>query len=447
VGASRGRITGGVTNNDWFALSNADGFVSQVDPTDFNIIYAETQGGNIYRQDLRTGQRTGIRPRRPAADDEEEPERYHFDWNAPFQLSPHNHQTLYMGGKMVFKSVNRGDSWDIISPDLTAKPDERYSAIVSVAESPIQPGLLWAGTNDGNVYVRQDNTADWTLLTDNIRGVPPHYWVKKIEPSHHELGRAYVVFDGHRWNDFAPYVYATDDYGQSWTNITNNLPEGSVYVIREDFKNPDLLFAGSEFAIYVSIDRGATWSRFMNDMPTAPVHDLVIHPRDADLIAGTHGRGAWIADNITPLQQLTPEVLDKDVHLFEVRPEVQWLSTYEFSWTTQKRFYKDNPPTGSNIVYYLKSEYSDSSSVEILDVAGNVLRTLAGDTQAGINAVFWDQREPPPPEEEGDNRRRQGPRLGDLIPPGEYLVRLTVGNEIQTTRLVIEKDNPGYMGR
>jgi hypothetical protein len=318
---------------------------------------------------------------------------------------------------------------------------------VSLAESPIQAGLLWAGTNDGKVHVRLENTSEWTDLTRHIRGVPPFYWVKRIEASHHEPGRAYAVFDGHRWNDFAPYVYTTDNYGQSWTNITNNLPEGSVYVVREDLHNPDLLFAGSEFAVYMSIDRGARWSRFMTEMPTVPVHDLLIHPRDNDLIAGTHGRGAWITDNITHLQQLTPEVLDSDVHLFDVRPEVQWLSTYEFSWTTQKRFYSNNPPTGSSIRYYLKSEHSDSSTVEFLDVAGNILRTLAGPAEAGINTVFWDQREPPPPEEENQNQRRRGPRLGALIPPGEYLVRLTVAGEVRTTRLVIEKHDPGYLGR
>jgi photosystem II stability/assembly factor-like uncharacterized protein len=448
VGASRGRITGGVTNADWFALSNADGFYSQVDPTDFNIIYATTQGGNIYRQDLRTGQRVGIRPSRPTVEGEEEPERYHFDWNAPFQLSPHNHQTLYMGGKMVFKSVNRGDDWEIVSPNLTADHEEQYAAIVSVAESPINAGLLWAGTNDGSVWVRESDTAEWTLVSDNIRGVPEHYWVKRIEASHHEPGRAYAVFDGHRWNDFAPYVYETDDFGQSWTNITNNLPEGSIYIIREDFKNPNLLFTGSEFAVFVSIDRGRSWSRFMNDMPTVPVHDLIIHPRDADLIAGTHGRGAWVVDNITPLQQLTDSIMDSDVHLFAVRPEVQWLSTYEFSWTTQKRFYADNPPTGSKIVYYLAREYSDSATVEILDITGKVVRTLAGSTDTGINTVFWDQREPPPPEEEVDSRRRRrGPRLGALLPPGEYLVRLTVGEKVRTTTLSIEEHVPGYMGR
>jgi hypothetical protein len=288
---------------------------------------------------------------------------------------------------------------------------------------------------------------DWTLLNDNLPDAPERYWVKRIEASHFESGRAYLVLDGHRHGDFAPYVYSTEDYGESWTNITNNLPEGSVYVVREDFKNPDLLFAGSEFAVYMSIDRGVTWSRFMADMPTVPVHDLLIHPRDADLLAGTHGRGAWVVNNITQLQQMTPEVAEEDVHLFNVRPEVQWLSTYEFSWTTDKRFYKDNPPTGSTINYFLKNEQADSATVEILDISGEVLRTLAGSSEAGINGVFWDHREPPPPMPEGFQGRRRGPRVGALVQPGEYLVRLTVGSEVQTTRLVIEKHEPGYMGR
>jgi hypothetical protein len=278
--------------------------------------------------------------------------------------------------------------------------------------------------------------------------MPVHYWVKRIEASHFEPGRAYLVLDGHRWNDFAPYVYVTEDYGQSWTNITNNLPEGSVYVVREDYKNPNLLFAGSEMAIYMSIDRGQTWSRFMNDMPTVPVHDLVIHPRDGDLIAGTHGRGAWIAENITPLQQLTPDVLDQGVKLLDIRPETKWLTTYEFSWTTDKRFYKNNPPTGSTIAYYLPSDAPSPVSIEVLDISGRVLQTFEGDTDAGLNSVFWNFSIAAPQGQRGGQRgggRRGGGR--GSAEPGEYLVRLTMGDEVQTTKLVIEKHVPGYMGR
>ncbi|MFC1574769.1 hypothetical protein ACFL3Z_01680 [Gemmatimonadota bacterium] len=450
VGASRGRITRGVTNNDWFALSNADGFVSQVDPTDFNTVYAETQSGNIYRQDLRTGQNVRIKPQPPMPAAGETRERYRFDWNTPFILSPHNPQTLYLGANKVFKSVDRGDSWTEISPDLTALPEERSSAIVSVAESPLVQGLLWAGTNDGNVWLKQDESSDWELLNGNIAGAPAMYWVKRIEASHHEAGRAFVAFDGHRHQDFAPHVYMTDDFGQSWSNITTNLPEGSIYVVREDLRNPDLLFAGSEVGVYFSMDRGATWARFMTGFPTVPVHDLLIHPRDNDLIAGTHGRGAWIAGNITPLQQLTPEVMEEDLHLFEVRPEVQWLSTYEFSWTTDKRFYKDNPPTGSTIAFFARAETPDLATIEILDITGEALRTLEVGFHAGINSVFWDHREDPPPTPApppGQQARQGRQRQGPMVPPGEYLVRLTVRGQVQTTRLVIEKDVPGYMGR
>lgn len=450
VGRSRGRITGGVTNNDWFALSNADGFQSQVDPTDFNTIYAETQSGNIYRQDLRTGQNSRVRPQPPTPVAGEDRERYRFDWDTPFLLSPHNPRTLYVGGNKVFKSVDRGDNYTEISPDLTALPEERSSALVSLDESSLVPGLLWAGSNDGNVWMRRGEGSDWDLLNGNIPDAPERYWVKSVEASYHEAGRAFVAFDGHRWDDIAPYIYMTDDYGESWTNITSDLPEGSIYVVIEDPVNPDLLFAGSEVGLYFSIDRGATWARFMNGLPTVPIHDLLIHPRDMDLIAGTHGRGAWIAGNITPLQQLTSDVMEDELTLFDVRPEVQWLTTYEFSWTTDKRFYKDNPPTGSTIAFYAQRAMGGDATLEILDVSGEVHRTLDFEVDAGLNTVFWDMRGDPPPTmemPEGVPQRFRGQRRAPLLAPGTYLARLTVGGEVQTTTLVIEKDVPGYMGR
>jgi hypothetical protein len=244
----------------------------------------------------------------------------------------------------------------------------------------------------------------------------------------------------------------TDDYGETWRNITANLPEGSVYVIREDFVNPDLLFVGTEFAAHYSLDRGATWSRFMTGLPTVPVHDLLIHPRDADLIAGTHGRGAWIADNITPLQQLTASVMAKEVQLLDIRPETQWLTTYEFSWTTDKRFYKNNPPTGSTLAYWLKESAADTVQIEILDLSGEVIRTLEGSPEAGLNTVFWDLRGDPPPlsPEMAERYRRMGytgRRSGRPVSPGEYLVRMTVGEVVQTTVVVVEEHVPGYMGR
>ncbi|MFC1555662.1 hypothetical protein ACFL67_01120 [candidate division KSB1 bacterium] len=415
VGASRARMTPGVTNNDWFPLSNADGFQMKFDPTDFNTIYYETQGGGLARHDLRTGNGGGIRPRTYMPIDSDEEKRARFDWNAPFILSPHNPQTVYFGGNVLLKSLDRGDNWQAISPDLTTDPDHPNSAIVSVAESFLRPGVIWCGTSDGNVYLTMNDGGDWMLLNFNITGAPEKYWIKSIEASHFEVGRAYVVFDGHRWDDKDPHIYMTDDFGKTWTNITNNLPEGSLYTVKEDLKNPDLLFVGSEFALHVTLDRGKTWTRFMKDLPTVPVHDIVIHPREGDLIAGTHGRGIWIADNITSLQQFTADVREKDVHLFDVRPETQWATTYRWSWVTDKRFIKANPPTGSNIAYYLKDGASGSVDIEIADIKGTTVRTFEGPTEPGIHKVFWDFRGNPP--QMSDQQQQRFRRMPSL-PPG-----------------------------
>ena len=449
-GPSRSRRGSGIVNNDWFPLSNADGFVCQVDPTDFNTVYYEIQNGYLIRLDLRNWQNTMIRPQPPQPEKGKKRERYRFDWNSPVIISPHNPHTLYFGGNKLFKTVNRGDNWNVISPDLTADPESRFSAIVSIDESPLKPGVVWVGTSDGNVQLTLNDGATWTLLNDNITGAPKSYWVKRVEASNHVPGRAYVVFDGHRHDDQNPYIYMTDDFGKTWKKITTGLPEGSVYVVREDYKNPDLLFAGTEFAVYISLDRGGTWARFMNGLPTVPIHDLYIHPRDFDLIAGTHGRGAWIVDNITPLQQLTPEVKEQDVHLFDIRPEVQLARSYEWTWVADKRFKKPNPPSGSAISYYLKEDIAEPVKIAILDITGKVLRDLEGPKEAGYHKVFWDFRQNPPKKTESGSQRSMPQRFrrrAPMVGPGEYLVRLTAGEKVLSTTLVIEKDDPDYMGR
>jgi hypothetical protein len=449
-GPSRSRRGSGIVNFDWFPLSNADGFFCQVDPTDFNIVYYEIQFGSIFRLDLRTWQNEMIRPQPPQPAKGEKREVYRFDWNSPLLISPHNPHTLYFGGNKLFKTVDRGENWKVISPDLTAMPDARSSAIVSIDESPLVPDVIWAGTNDGNVFLTKSGGARWIQLNDKISGAPKNYWVKRIEASNHVLGRAYVAFDGHRNDDQSPYIYVTDDFGETWKNISNGLPEGSVYVVREDYKNPDLLFAGTEFSVYISLDRGETWTRFMNGLPTVPVHDLHIHPRDFDLIAGTHGRGAWIVDNITPLQQMTPELLEKDIHLFDIRPEVQWARAYEWSWVPDKRFKRPNPPTGSSIFYNLKAEAPETVKIEILDITGKVVRNLEGPKEAGLHKVLWNFRENPPKEQESESaqqRQRRYRRLPPMVSPGTYLVRLTAGENVLTKSLIIEQDDTGYLGR
>jgi hypothetical protein len=388
-----------------------------------------------------------IRPQPPQPKQGETRERYRFDWNSPVVISSHNPHTLYFGGNKLFKTVNRGDRWTAISPDLTAQPDSQHSALVSIDESSLTPGLIWVGTNDGNIQLTQNNGALWTRLNDNMTGAPQNYWVKRVESSHHVEGRAYVVLDGHRHDDQAPYMYLTDDYGQTWKKITNGLPEGSLYVVREDPKNPDLLFAGTEFAVYVSLDRGENWFRFMNGMPTVPVHDLFIHPREYDLIAGTHGRGAWITDDLTSLQQWTPEISKKDIHLFTIRPEVQWARTYEWIWVSDKRFFKPNPPTGSQITYWLKNALPESVKVEILDITGTVIRNLQGPKEAGLHHVRWDFRLNAPQKKAETSSQSRYRQRAPMAAPGEYLVRLSAGETVLTTRLLVEKDDPGYIGR
>jgi len=449
-GPSRSRRGSGIVNNDWYPLSNADGFFNQVDPTDYNTVYFEIQNGGIRRFDLSTGEGKSIRPRAPKPVPGKKRERYRFDWNSPMLISSHNSHTLYFGGNKVFKTVDRGDQWKAISPDLTADPDSKFSAVVSLDESPLDPGIIWAGTNDGNVQMTRDSGAHWTLVNANITGAPENYWVKRIEVSNHVLGRAYIVFDGHRNDDLNPYIFVTDDYGKTWKDISKGLPEGSVYVIREDYKNQDLLFVGTEYAVHASIDRGETWTRFMNGLPTVPVHDLYIHPRDFDLIAGTHGRGAWIVDNITPLQQLTPKVKEKDIHLFTIRPEVHWTRIYEWSWVSDKRFFKPNPPMGSTLSYYLKTDLEEKVQIEILDITGTVVRNLEGPSEAGLHSVFWNFRKNPPKSRRkrpAQSSRRRYPMRTPMVQPGVYLVRLKAGEKELSTTLIIEKDDPGYLGR
>src|SRR5213595_825566 len=264
---------------------------------------------------------------------------YRFNWSTPFFLSPHSGTTIYMGGNRLLKSTDRGDHFYPISPDLSTKDSTRiimstrltggvtrdnsgaetHGTITTVAESPIRPGILWLGTDDGNVWITTNDGGQWTDLTTRFPGLPKKTWVNRVEPSHFDSATVYVAFDNHRENDFRPYLYVSNDFGKTFRSISNNLPTGGadfVHVIREDPANRDLLFAGTDVGAYVSTNRGATWQRFMTGLPTVSVHDLKIHPRDRELIAATHGRGFWVVD-VAPLQQLTRTIAARPVYLFE----------------------------------------------------------------------------------------------------------------------------------
>jgi len=453
-GPSSKRGRGGITNMDWFGICGGDGFYTGVNVDNPNIIYCESQDGNTSRYDLNTGQTMSIRPSAGTAAgraggasgaciDGRAPggrgaggggggrgagrknvinadgsETYRFNWNTPYILSPHNPEIIYLGGNRIFKSYDGGTSW-VQSPDLTKQIDRcnvtvmgvagtktqlskndghtAYSTIIAVSESPVMPGVVWAGTDDGNLQVSRDGGLTFTEVGKNITGLPQGaltnddpFWISRIDASHFDAGTAYVSIDGHRSDDLHPYVFVTRDYGRSFTSISNDLPAyGNVQVVREDPKNKDLLYVGSEFGLYISMNGGKHWEKFMNDYPTVRTDDILIHPRDGDVIVATHGRSLWIADDITPLQQW-PSVGSADVYLFAPRPAVQYVTdlTNNPHIGGQKVFVGENAPRGTAISYYLKGAASDVK-VSVVDAQGRTLCTSEGSKDPGIHRVEW----------------------------------------------------------
>ncbi len=432
-GPSNSRDYNGILNDHWFKFHSGDGFYTAVDPLDWTTVYSESQGGRIRRSHALFRQRSVfITPSRTntvnweaAVPKQADPKRptVRMNWNTPFIISYHNPHTLYYGANFLFKSVDRGDHWQIISPDLSSNdpdktlresggltPDvtgaETHCTVVSISESPLVPGLIWVGTDDGNVHITLDDGISWTDVGKNISGVPEAAWVSRVEASHFDKGICYATFDGHRNDDFRPYVYKTEDFGRTWKNITSNLPDGNCfYVIREDLKNRNLLFAGSEFGAFVSIDGGQSWARLMKGLPTVAVHDLLIHPQSNDLIAGTHGRGAWILDDITPLQQLTDEVLGKEIHLFENPVATKWEGISRGATRGHKIYTGRNPlsmsqvePSNSptplqntaSINYYLKEKAKEKPQLEIYSLDLSQRKTIRLDDSPGVHRYRWD---------------------------------------------------------
>jgi hypothetical protein len=345
---------------------------------------------------------------------------YRFNWNTPVLMSPHNPSTIWIGGNRLFKSINRGEKW-IASADLTKHIDRcnvtlmgvpgtqaqlskndgvsAYSTITAISESPVMPGVVWAGTDDGNLQVSRDDGLTFTNVASNLPGLPAGalegataYWISRVDASHFDAGTAYVAVDGHRSDDLKPYIFVTHDYGRTFQNVAGTLPQlGNVQVVREDPKSRNLLYAGTELGLFISLDAGAHWEKFMNNYPTVRTDDIFIHPRDGDLIVATHGRSLWIADDITPLQQFTAAVAAQDVVLFDVRGAISYL--FDFRTDTDvggdKRFEGENAPRGTAISYYLKSAATGPVTVSVLDGMGHTVCTSTGPATAGIHRVQW----------------------------------------------------------
>ena len=460
-GPSRRR--GVIGNNHWYNIGGGDGFHTAQNLNDPNIVYGESQGGNMYRLNLATGDRTQLarptwrptwlkwqdsiiavrgdttRPatreqtaliaelRRRATQDSLDLQ-IRWNWNTPFFLSPHNQTVFYAAANRVMKSLKAGDEMFPISPDLTnadtmkiristrttggITPDvtgaETYGTIVSLAESPLRPGLLIAGTDDGNLWITRNDGGSWEKLTGRWTGVPPLSYVSRVEPSHFDEATFYVSFDNHRNGDFTPYVYVTNDYGRTFRSIANNLPRGGinfVHVVREDPINRNLLYVGTDIGAYISTDRGASWRPFMSGLATVPVHDLQIHPRDRELIAATHGRSFWIVD-VAPLQQLTGNVIAASAHLFEPKVAWQFSSSQEGelggggAGSGHMLFRSISPPYGAEIVYRIApGGPSGRARISIVDASGDTIRTLNAQGTPGLHRVTWafQGRTPPRP--------------------------------------------------
>jgi photosystem II stability/assembly factor-like uncharacterized protein len=451
----------GITNDDWFRIGGGDGFYSVVDPTDPSIVYVESQNGSVSRLELKTGQRKSIKPEaRPGE------KRYRFDWNSPIVISPHNNRTIYFAGNRVFRSTDRGNSWTW-SDDLTkdqdreklpimdALPDkttlsrhdgvETFGQIVTLAESPIREGVLYAGTDDGNLQVSRDSGKTWKNVTDKVPGVPRNTYVSRIVPSRYAEGAAYLTLDGHRADDYSTYVFVTTDYGESWKPIKANLPAGvTARVIREHPRNPNLLFLGTEFGAYVSFDRGGRWTRLKGNLPLVRVDDLQIHPRDNALVLATHGRSVWVLDDLSPLERASENILTSDLHLFDVAPATHFRLYGRKGNTGHKWFAAANPPYGAVINYYVKDKPKDDVKITITDKGGAVLRDLKGPKEAGLNRIVWDLRlNPPAPPPEGQGGGGGGffgtPR-GPRVIPGVYVLKISAGDKWATGNVLVQED-------
>lgn len=445
-GPSHG-LKGGVgpINEDWISIGGGDGFVCRVDPHDPDLVYYESQNGSMGRRNLRTGETGRIRPadekgggkggartgkkggEKAAEKGEEKGEekagekggektgekgsekdktvKHRFNWNAPFILSNHNPKIFYCAGEFVWRSLDRGNDLRVISPEITLT--KRGSA-TALSESPKNPDVLWVGTDDGALWITRDGGKQWTNVTSKV-GLPAPLWVATIEASRFAEGRCYVAFDGHRSDLDDPFVFVTEDFGESWKPIGAKLPVGSSRCLREDVKNPNLLFVGTEFAVFASLDRGESWTRLNNNLPTVAVHEIAIHPTAGEIVAATHGRSLWILD-ISALRQVTGSTVAESAHLYKPQEQVRWRQQPTMGRTT-RRYVGTNAPRGAPIYYSLAAP-AENVSLKIVDITGKVLREMKGPKTAGFHKVTWDMASSAPQQGKGKEAASGGGGFG-----------------------------------
>jgi photosystem II stability/assembly factor-like uncharacterized protein len=437
VGPSMTRTRDGIVNTDWINIGGGDGFYCVFDPTNPSVVYAESQQGYVHRLNLSTGEFKDLRPEPAEGED-----AFRFHWNSPFIPSRHDSGAMYLGGNRVFRLTNHGEHWQAISPDLstqnpkrimaTGSGAENYGVVYTLAESPLKQGVLWAGSDDGKLWITENDGGSWKDLTEYLPKEARGEWISRVEAGSHDAKVAYLAVDAHRSGKYAPYAYRTSDGGRSWQSIAGNLPaDGPVKVIREDLQNPDLLFAGTEFHLFASTDRGASWVR-IGELPTVAVDDIAIHPRERDLLIATHGRSLFVIDDIRPLEEFVDSVRQKAAYLFTIRPA---NGSYQLpgsaDWGGSAVFRGANPPDGAILNYWVKEFTGDGVKISIANAAGQTVANLSGPGTPGFNRLTWDLRMT------SDLLNSYGGEGQKFVAGGEYTVSFSYGKLSQKQKLTL----------
>jgi photosystem II stability/assembly factor-like uncharacterized protein len=481
TGIGGGGGGGGIPRSAWHEVGGGESGWATPDPVDNNIIWSSASGsgsvgGIVTRMDLRTGaiRNVEVWPDQTSGTTAADL-KYRFVWTFPLTISPHDHNKLYVGSQFVHMTNDGGESWQIISPDLTSNDKSKqgfsggltgdnigveYAPVIfAIAESPKEAGVIWAGTNDGIVQITRDGGKNWSNVTKNIPNMLPWGTVSNIEASRYDAGTAYITVDGHQVNNRDPWVYKTDDYGKSWKLITNGLPHTMLsyaHCVREDPTRRGLLYLGTEGGLFFSHDDGANWQPLQNNLPHAPVYWIAVQERFNDLVVATYGRGFWILDDLTPIQQWNNTVENSSAHLFTPRPAYRLRGMVLGFGTSDDPSVGQNPPGAVSLNYYLKAAPKAEPSIKISDAQGQTVATLHGTRTAGMNRVWWNLRTDQSKEirlrtspeyaadvrmnNEGWRALPEGGRMTILVPPGTYSVKLTVDGQDYTQPLTVVKD-------
>ncbi|HWZ85816.1 MAG TPA: sialidase [Thermoanaerobaculia bacterium] len=453
VGASA--YPGGIANAQWENMYGGDGFWMFADPSDQTYIYAEAQGGNIGRVNRKTHETRDVQPLPGYKEG-----KLRYNWNTPIHVSPTQKGTVYIGAQFLFRTRDHGQTWQRISPDLTTNDPEKqkqeqsggvtidnssaemHETIYAISESPKDPNLIWAGTDDGNLQLTRDGGKTWKNVVGNVPGLPKSAWVSYLEAGHFDAGTAYATFDLHTFGDMNPYVYRTTDYGKTWEPLApaNGSMKGYAHVVREDLVNRNLLFVGTELGLWVSLDGGRQWAQYKGgELPNVAVRDLAIHPRDHALVIATHGRGIWIVDDVTPLRSLTPAMLSKDAAFVPAKAVVQRIPA-QGGWVNgDAAFEGPNPPGEAQIVYYQKKRHIFGDlTLEVLGPDGKRLALLPSSKRRGLSRSGWSMRLKPPRVPTAANGA--GGTFGPRVLPGTYTIRLTKDTQTYSTRIQVVPD-------